>query len=160
MIWYKVVNVTVFILSFRSIIYPSDFTRRAREYDPASYKSIEWQQLSMYAFPILIGCLGAEKSNEKSVLLSFAFLSRAMRLPEEEYQKIPAEMIDRASNILLECHEKAFGPTAGTYNYHIVGCHLPFIREQLGSFSKISAYCFESSYGDMRRNFMPGTRKK
>ena len=141
------------------MIYPSDFPRRSRVYDPASYKIMEWQQLSMFAFHIMVGSLEPHKGNEKSVMLAFAFLARAMRLPNEEYEKIPKEMIYRAGNILMENHEKAFGSTAGTYNFHIVGCHLDFIRDQIGPFTDINAYVFESSYGNLRRNFMAGTRE-
>ena len=100
-----------------------------------------------------------EKKHEKSTILAFAFLARAMRLPQDEFDLIPEEMIDRASQILLEHHERAFGATSGTYNCHLVGCHLKFIRENLGPFTDKNAYLFESSYGDLRRNFMPGTRK-
>ena len=112
----------------------------------------------MFAFHILVSCMGRDKIHEKSVMLSFAFLSRAMRLPDAEYQYIPESMIDRASQILSEHHELAFGPTAGSYNYHIVGSHLKFIRDQIGSFTEHNAYVFESSYGDIRRSFIPGTR--
>ena len=113
----------------------------------------------MFAFHILIACLEPSKKYENPLILAFAFLSRAMRLPTAEYEAIPDEIIERASIILSECHEKAFGPTAGTYNYHIVGSHLKFIREQIGPFTDMNAYIFESSYGDMRRSYMVGTRK-
>ena len=113
----------------------------------------------MFSFHILVSCMGREKNHEKSVMLSFAFVSRAMRLPEAEYRVIPEEMINRASEILREAHEQAFGPTAGSYNYHIVSSHLQFIRQQIGPFTEHNAYVFESSYGDIRRSFMPGTRK-
>ena len=93
------------------------------------------------------------------VIIAFAFLARAMRLSDLEYAAIPVEMICRASKILNIHHEKAFGMIAGTYNYHIVANHLRFIREQLGPFTEMNAYIFESSYGDIRRNFAPGTRK-
>jgi hypothetical protein len=128
-------------------------------YDPSSYKSIEWQQLSMYAFHIIIACLEEHKRAEKSTILAFAFLARAMRLPDAEYEQIPESMLDRASEILIMKHEEAFGPTAGTYNFHIVSCHLKFLRECLGCFTDVNAYDFESSYGDIRRSFIPGTRK-
>ena len=147
----------IFFIS--QVVYPSDFPRRSRVYDHPSYKSNEWRNLSMFTFHLLVSCMGREKTHEKSVILSFAFLSRAMRLPTEEYQNIPENMIDRASQILSEHHELAFGQTAGSYNYHIVGSHLKFIRNQIGSFTEHNAYVYESSYGDICRTFMPGTRK-
>ena len=113
----------------------------------------------MFAFHIIIASLENYKQNERSTILAFAFLARAMRLPDAEFMTIPEEMIDRASEILRDTHERAFGAIAGTYNYHLVGCHLKFLRETLGKFTDLNAYVFESSYGEMRRNFMPGTRK-
>lgn len=142
-----------------SVLYPTDFPRRARVYDHASYKSHEWRNLSLFCFHVLISCMGRDKGHEKSVMLAFAFLSRAMRLPAEEFNAIPIGMIERASEILNDHHELAFGATAGSYNYHIVSCHLNFIREQIGPFTQHNAYIFESSYGDIRRCYIPGTRK-
>jgi hypothetical protein len=110
---------------------------------------MEWQQLSMFAFHVIIASLEIYKQHEKSTVLAFAFLARAMRLPEAEFQEIPENMIDRACEILRESHEKAFGVTAGSYNYHLVGCHLKFMRETLGKFTDHNAYVFESSYGDL-----------
>ena len=113
----------------------------------------------MYAFHIIVSCLEEQKRAEKSTILAFAFLARAMRLPDDEFEQIPETMLDRASEILMIKHEEAFGATAGTYNFHIVSCHLKFIRESIGCFTDVNAYDFESSYGDIRRSFIPGTRK-
>ena len=113
----------------------------------------------MFAFHVMMACMEPGKNHERSILLSFAFLARAMRLPDNEYNYVLQSSIDKAGDILNESHERAFGQTAGTYNYHIVGCHLDFLRQNLGSFTDTNAYMFESSYGDLRRNFMPGTRK-
>ena len=92
------------------------------------------------------------------VLLSYCFLSRAMRLSQDEYDAIPPAVIRDASFILKESYYNSFGETGGTYNAHIVCSHLPTIREQ-GPFTKYNAYQFESSYGQMRQCFAPGTRK-
>jgi hypothetical protein len=39
----------------------------------------------------------------------------------------------------------------------LVGCHLKTIRDFIGPFTNINTYVFESSYGDLRRHFIPGT---
>ena len=67
-------------------------------------------------------------------------------------------MVEKAEQILSSHYELAFGPTANSYNYHIVSSHLREIRQE-GLFTDYSAYAFEGSYGDLRRSYIPGTRK-
>ena len=143
---------------YRAVKYPSDFPRRSRPYDHASYKAHEWRQMGLFAFPLIVRCIPQHKGHEKSVFISFGFLNRAMRLPEDEYQGIDQEMIDTAFNILEEHHEKAFGQTANTYNFHIISAHLKEIRAH-GPLTTYTAYPFEGSYAELRRSFIPGTRK-
>lgn len=140
--------------------YPSDFPRRARDYDVSNFKCHEWRQMGLFLFPLLVQSLGQGYGHEKSVFLSFAFLNRAVRLPDDEYALIPAEMFDEAVNILNEHYEEAFGSTAGSYNYHIVTSHLRELREFAeGPLTNYSAYPFEGMYADMRNTFIEGTRK-
>ena len=81
-----------------------------------------------------------------------------MRLPEEEYAFVREDMIDEALNILNEHYEKAYGVTANTYNFHIISAHMKHLREN-GPLTTYTAYPFESSYSELRRSFVPGTRK-
>ena len=85
-------------------------------------------------------------------------MNRVVRLPENEYQHIGRELFKDAENILNHNYEKVYGPTAGTYNFHIVGSHLDEIREH-GTLTTYSAYPFEGMYAEMRQCFTPGTRK-
>ena len=80
-----------------------------------------------------------------------------MRLPDEEYAEIPVSMIEKAEQLLSSQYELAFGPTANSYNYHIVSSHLREIRRE-GLFTDYSAYAFEGCYGDLRRSYIAGTR--
>ena len=105
---------------------------------------------------MILRSLGANRSHEKSVFLSYSFLSRAMRLPDEEYGAIPEEMIVEAESILNEHYTAAYGETAGSYNFHIVGSHLREIRRQ-GPMTQYTAYPFEGLYAELRRSFVPGT---
>lgn len=89
--------------------------------------------------------------------MAYAFLSRVMRQPNVEYAIVPEDMIDAAIDILNEHYEAAFGPTAGSYNAHIVSSHLKQMRES-GPFTSNNAYPFEGMYSEMRRSFAPGTR--
>ena len=113
----------------------------------------------MILFPALVKSLPRECDSEKAVFLSFGFLNRAVRLPDDEYAKVEEEMITDAVNILNTHYEKAYGATACSYNFHIVGSHLPEIREQGGPMTEYSAYPFEGLYAEMRACFSPGTRK-
>lgn len=83
-----------------------------------------------------------------------------MRNPNEEHAIIPPEMITDATNILNEEYERAYGKTAFSYNIHIVGSHLPEIREAIGGpLTEYSAYPFEGLYAEVRSCFSPGTRR-
>ena len=113
--------------------------------------------MGLFMFPVLVKCLGEAYRHEKSVFLSFGFLNRAVRMPDEEYEQIPESMFDDAVNILNANYEEAYGPTSGTYNYHIVASHLKELRE-FGPLTKYSAYPFEGMYAELRRSFVEGTR--
>jgi len=146
-------------LHYRSVVYPTDFPRRSRPYDPSSMKAHEWRQVGLYLFPIIVRCLPASgKGHEKSVFLAFSYLNRCMRLPEEEYQHVAEDMIDEALNILSDSYEKAYGLTACTYNYHLVTAHFKHLRAH-GPLTTHTAYPYESSYAEVRRSFVAGTRK-
>ena len=154
----RTIEGNTFLLFFRQAPFPSDFPRRSRAYDLASYKCHEWRQMSMFLFPLILRSLGAGKSHEKSVFLAFSFLSRCMRMPDEEYDLIPIAMIEKASDILNYHYIQAFGDTAASYNFHIVGSHLREIR-RYGPLTSLNAYPFEGTYSELRRSFMSGTRK-
>lgn len=129
-------------------------------FDQATYKCHEFRQLSTVVFPLIVRCLEEEKAAEKSLLLAFAFISRACRLPDGEYQCIPKNMLDNAMNIMSESFDLAFGRESGTYNTHITFAHLRHIREFQGEpFTEFSAYEFEGSYAEMKRCYASGTRK-
>ena len=150
---------TFFPSFHRKAVLPSDFPRRGRAYDQASYKCHEWRNLSLYAFPVIAKCLEPAKLREKKIFTAFGFLSRAYRLPEDEYEYVPREMLNIATNYINDNYTQAFGETAGSYNYHMVSAHLPEIRERQGPFTMHNAYPFEGSYAEMRKSFIPGTRK-
>ena len=114
--------------------------------------------MGLLMFPWIVRSLPPSKGHEKSVFISFGFLNRAMRLPDQEYRDIPFSMIKKAEAILSKEYELAFGPTANSYNYHNVSSHLLKIREE-GLFTDYSAYAFGRSYGDLGRIYIPGTLK-
>lgn len=144
--------------TYRKVVYPTDFPRRSRPYDHPSYKAHEWRQMGLFLFPIIVRCLPSTKGHEKSVFIAFGFLNRAICLPDNEYRNINVDDIDSALNILEEHYEKAFGQTANMYNFHIISAHLKELRAHY-PLTQHSAYVFEGSYADLRRSFVPGTRK-
>jgi len=159
-IYKKNIKMFVFYHYFSKVAFPSDFPRRSRLFDQATYKCHEFRQISTVLFPIFVRCLEPEKVAEKSLLLAFSFISRACRLPEEEYKCIPKKMLDDSMNIMAEAFDLAFGPASGTYNSHIVFAHMRHIREmQDEPFTEFCAYEFEGSYAEMKRCYSAGTRK-
>ena len=142
----------------RRLRLPSDFPRRARKYDHSTWKCHKWRQFSLFFFPIAVKCLEIEKFCEKAVFISFSFLSRAFRLPDDEFSQVPELELQEAVNILVHNYEGAFGLTACNYNYHHVTSHLKKYREK-GPFTEFSAYAFEGTYAMVRRSFTPGTRR-
>ena len=109
--------------------FPATSHGRSRLFDQATYKCHKFRQLSTVLFPLLIRCLGPEKIAEKYLILAFAFMSRACRLPDSEYQCIPKDVLDDCSTIMSDSFDVAFGVESGTYNSHIVFSHLRHIRE-------------------------------
>jgi len=112
----------------------------------------------MAFFPCILKSLGEGKSEEKKLITAYAFLCRAVRLPENEFEQVPNEMLEEAVAIMTTSFFKCFDETSGTYNAHIVLCHLQFIRQNW-DFNKHSAYAFEALYAEMRNSFVPGTCK-
>lgn len=115
--------------------------------------------MSLFLFPVVSKCLGPEKLREKKLFTAYGFLSRAYRLPEEEYEYVPVETLQTATKFINDNYTQAYGETAGSYNFHFVSAHLDEIRERQGPFTMHNAYPFEGSYAEMRRSFIPGTRK-
>ena len=115
--------------------------------------------MSLFMFPLIIRSLPNEKRHEKSVFLAFSFLSRAVRLPDVKYRRIPEAMLEKAESILNNHYPKAYGDTAGSYNFHIVASHLREIRKQ-GPMTEFNAYPVEGLYSELRRSFVPGTSKE
>lgn len=114
--------------------------------------------MGLLMFPVIVNVLGPGYGSEKSVFLSFGFMNRAVRMPDEEYKNIEEDMFVDAENILNEHYEKAFGQTAGSYNYHISSSHLRELRRH-GPLTEYTAYPFEGMYAEMRKCYAPGTRK-
>ena len=114
--------------------------------------------MALFMFPMIVRVLGPAKVHEQSVFLAFSFLSRCMRMPDSEYDLIPDDMITKATDMLNHHYPLAFGATAGSYNYHIVGSHLQEIRQH-GPLTEFNAYPFEGTYAELRRSFMSGTSK-
>ena len=104
----------------------------------------------MMLFPALVKSLPrGQYEAESAVFLSFGFLNRAVRQPENEYQLVQEEMFTDATNILNENYEKAFGATACSQNFHLVGSHLREIWEECGPMMNYSAYPFEGLYAEI-----------
>ena len=104
------------------------------------------------------GQMSSHGEGSREVCLHCLWLPQPSNAPPGEYQRLGKPMIDEAMNILSDHYEKAYGRTAGSYNYHVVSAHLREIRAH-GPLTQYSAYPFEGSYSELRRSFAAGTRK-
>ena len=50
----------------RNIRYPTDFPRRAREYDHASWKAHEWRQHGLFHLPIILRCSHGRRTGRRA----------------------------------------------------------------------------------------------
>lgn len=132
-----------------------EFSRRSRDLDFAVYKAEEFRNLILFFFPHVLQCV-EKNAKERAIWLYLAFMIRACTLPDNEYFNVNVNEISSSGQKFYTLYEKVFGVSNCTYSTHVVGSHMPQIR-QLGPLTETSAFKFETFYGEIRNSFTPGT---
>ena len=81
---------------------------------------------------------------------------RSCLLPNEEFRVIDDAKIVSACEKFYALYEKTYGQNNCTYSIHVVGSHLPQVRQNRPLTYK-SAFKFENFFSEMRNLFQPGT---
>ena len=132
-----------------------EFPRRARKLDFAVYKALEFRNLALFFFPLILECI-EEGEKERDLWLYLVFTLRSSVVPSEEYAPLNIPFIEECCAKFYDLFEALFGMKNCTYNLHVFCCHLTGIRTH-GPLTETSAFKFESFYGELRRSFVPGT---
>ena len=85
-----------------------------------------------------------------------AFMVRACILPEEEFQAVNVNSIKYCQKHFYITYQQLFGERNCTYSIHVISSHIFQMRAK-GPLTEVSAYKFESFYGELRNSFQPGT---
>lgn len=134
---------------------PKEFPRRARDLDFSVFKGVEFRNLALFYFPLIIDCI-EEGHGERELWLYLAFMIRSCVIPSHEFRYVSLEVVELCCTKFYALYERLFGLTNCTYNTHVVCSHLPEIRAA-GPLTETSAFVFESFYGEMKNSFVPGT---
>ena len=134
---------------------PREFPRRIRNLDFAVLKAIEFRNIYIFFFPLILECIESN-AKERHLWLYLAYMTRSSVIPSEEFRNIDINDIEKSCKSFFNLYERLFGEKNCTYNTHVYCSHLTEIRTH-GPLTETSAFKFESFYGELRRSFVPGT---
>ena len=142
----KIKNVQVF----------RESSRRCRNLDTSVMKALEYRNLVILFFPIVLECIQDEFKNDKRIWLHLVYMMRSCVLPNCEFRKIDTNTVEKACKNFYKLYEKLFGLQNCTYSIHVFPSHLLKIKGNRPLTHK-SAFKFESFFSEMRNMFHPGT---
>ena len=143
------VNVQLIFGLTRHIVFPREFSRRARDINVGDYKMSEWRNLILFLVPQFVAPLD---SRVQKLWLRLFVLMRAAYMPDEEYRQITFNLYDQQRE-WYRAFTSLFGAGNCTYSVHQVGAHLHNVIRKLGPVTETSAFPFEYGYSKMRRRF-------
>ena len=138
-----------------SIKVTKEFPRRARKLDFAVYKGLEFRNMALFFWPLVLQCI-EPNAKEISLWLNYVYFVRSCVIPSDEFSAVKLQDIRNCSETFYKLYEKLFGMQNCTYNLHTFCSHPLEIRTH-GPLTQTSAFKFESFYGEIRRSFVPGT---
>ena len=135
---------------------PREFPRRCRNLDTGVYKALEYRNVILFFFPIVIDNIPQQYKKERQLWLTLAFVVRSCVLPNSEFDHINKATIVSACELFYNLYFELFGQQNCTYSIHVVGSHCLKIRGNV-PFTERSAFPFESFYSEMKNLFKAGT---
>ena len=132
-----------------------EFSRRLRDLDLAVYKGQEFRNVLLFLFPLVLDCI-PEGAKERQMWLLLSFMIKSCAVPTEEFRGISEVAMENAPLQFYSVYERLFGTHNCTYNTHVSCSHLMEMRYH-GPLTEVSAFPFESFYGELRNSFVPGT---
>ena len=132
-----------------------EFPRRGRSLDFSVFKGLEFRNIGIFFFILVLDCIEPE-AKERHLWLYLAYMMRSSVLPSKEYAAIKIEDVIACCEKFYYLFEELFGIINCPYNLHVFCSHLTEIRTH-GPLTETSAFKFESFYGEVRKSFVPGT---
>ena len=152
----KLTSITVFNKLMLNTKVTHEFPRRARRLDLAVFKAVEFRNLAILFFPLIVKCIEPADAKEINLWLNLAYALRASIIPSVEFAPLNIDLIKECCSTFYRIFEILFGAQNCSYSLHVMMTHLMEIRTH-GPLTETSAFKFESFYGEMRRAFVPGT---
>ena len=135
---------------------PREFPRRCRNLDTAVFKALEYRNVVLFFFPIVMQNIPNLFKKERQSWLALVFMIRSCVIPNEEFEHVNKAKIVMACELYYNLYFELFGQTNCAYSIHVVGSHLLKMRGNV-PFTEHSAFPFESFYAEMKRMFQAGT---
>ena len=133
-----------------------EFPRRCRNLDTAVYKALEYRNLILFFFPIVLKNIPEKYKKERQLWLTLVFMIRACVVPNEEFENVCKATIVSACELFYNLYFELFGQRNCSYSVHVVPSHLLKIRGDV-PLTERSAFRFESFYAEMKKLFKAGT---
>lgn len=152
----KLSDPQVFNLLIMTVQGTREFGRRCRNLDFAVYKALEFRNLVLFMFPVVIKCIHPTYTDEIKLWYNLAFMVRSCVLPNTEFRYVPDKVITSACDNFYRLFQKLYGKKNCSYSVHVVVSHLLQIRGNQPLTFK-SAFKFESFFAEMKNLYVPGT---
>lgn len=133
-----------------------EFSKRGRNLDFGVMKALEFRNLLIFYFPIVLDCIDDVYKNEKRMWLHLVYMIRACVLPNNEFVAVDNDLVESACKKFYILYEKTYGTQNCTYSIHVTGSHLLKVRGNRPLTFK-SAFKFENFFAEMKHLFHPGT---
>lgn len=146
----------LFNILIQAILVPREFPRRIRNMDSSSLKALEYRNILLFLFPIVLENIDKKFKKERQLWLALVFMIRSCVIPNEEFENVNKETIGKASELFYNLTYELFGQENCIYSFHVLPSHLMKIRGNV-PLSERSAFCFESFYSEMKNLFKSGT---
>ena len=135
---------------------PREFSRRGRNLDLGVMKALEYRNVILFFFPLILNCIPPIHHKERRLWLCLAFITRACVIPNIEFEQVDENMIDAFSNVFYTDYQDVYGRKNCTYSLHVIATHLLQIRGR-DPLTETSAFKFENYYSEMKNMYHPGT---
>ena len=139
------------------VLVPYEFSRRLRNLDTSVLKAQEYRNILLFLFPIVLKNIGEKYKKERQLWLSLVFMIRSCILPNEEYDEVNKETIQKSCELFYNLFFEVYGQKNCVYSIHVVSSHLFKVRGN-EPLTERSAFKFESFYSEMKNLFKSGTK--
>ena len=139
-----------------SVKVPREIPRRCRNLDTSTLKAVEYRNILLFFFPIVVENIPQKYKKERQLWLALVFMIRSCVVPNEEFEHVKKDTIIKSCELFYNLFFELFGQRNCSYSVHIVPSHLLKIRGDC-PLTERSAFKFESFYSEMKNLFNAGS---